>query len=87
MLQRVANLIRERLEMLAQNAALDVVVAPVGGGGLIGGIGCALKALAPDVEVVGVQSGIEAGDVDLERVGRPELDRGIASVTLALLLK
>lgn len=44
------------LEMLAQEPALDVIVAPIGGGGLISGIGCAVKALRPNVEVVGVQT-------------------------------
>ncbi|MDO9118101.1 MAG: threonine ammonia-lyase [Nitrospira sp.] len=44
------------LELLKQNPALDVIVVPVGGGGLIGGIGCAVKALNPRVEIVGVQT-------------------------------
>lgn len=44
------------LELLRQNPALDVIVVPVGGGGLIGGLGCAVKEGASVVEVVGVQS-------------------------------
>ena len=44
------------LELLKQNPALDVIVVPVGGGGLIGGIGCAVKELNPRVEIVGVQT-------------------------------
>lgn len=44
------------LEMLAQNAGLDAVVVPIGGGGLIGGIGCAVKSLHPNVQVIGVQT-------------------------------
>jgi threonine dehydratase len=44
------------LEILMQNSALDVIIVPVGGGGLIGGIGCAVKARNPQVEVVGVQT-------------------------------
>ncbi|NOS77753.1 MAG: threonine ammonia-lyase [Nitrospira sp.] len=44
------------LELLRQNPALDVIVVPVGGGGLIGGIGCAVKALNPRIEIVGVQT-------------------------------
>jgi threonine dehydratase len=44
------------LELLRQNQALDVVVVPVGGGGLIGGVGCAVKGRNPQVEVVGVQT-------------------------------
>lgn len=44
------------LEMLAQNPHLDVVVTPIGGGGLIGGIACAIKGRNPNVEVIGVQT-------------------------------
>jgi threonine dehydratase len=44
------------LEMIAQNPDLEVIVMPVGGGGLIGGIGCAVKARNPNVEVIGVQT-------------------------------
>ncbi|HKL28397.1 MAG TPA: threonine ammonia-lyase [Natrialbaceae archaeon] len=50
--------------------AVDTVVAPIGGGGLISGVSAALAELAPDVRVVGVQAE-EAATV-------PEsLDKGI----------
>ena len=44
------------LEMFEQNPSIDMVLVPVGGGGLITGIGAALKALNPDIKVIGVQS-------------------------------
>jgi threonine dehydratase len=44
------------LEILDQVPDLDTVVVPIGGGGLIGGIGTAVGELAPDVRVVGVQA-------------------------------
>ena len=44
------------LELLAAESNLDTVVVPVGGGGLIAGIAIAVKELAPDVRIVGVQS-------------------------------
>ena len=44
------------LELLEQLPGLERVVVPVGGGGLIGGVASALKALRPTVTVVGVQS-------------------------------
>ncbi len=43
------------LEILEQAPDVQVVVVPVGGGGLIGGVASAVKALRPDVRVVGVQ--------------------------------
>lgn len=45
------------LELLKQNPALDVIIVPVGGGGLIGGIGCAVKERNAAVQVIGVQTG------------------------------
>lgn len=44
------------LELLEQVDGLEAVVVPIGGGGLIGGIGCAVKSLRPSVRVVGVQT-------------------------------
>ena len=44
------------LEILEDLPDPDVVIVPVGGGGLISGIGAALKHLKPDVEVVGVEA-------------------------------
>jgi threonine dehydratase len=44
------------LELLEDVSELARVLVPVGGGGLIGGIASALKALRPEVEVIGVQS-------------------------------
>jgi threonine dehydratase len=44
------------LEMLEQQPALDALVVPVGGGGLISGMAIAAKALQPKIEVIGVES-------------------------------
>jgi len=44
------------LELLDQLPSMREVIVPVGGGGLIAGIGIALKTLRPDVRVIGVQS-------------------------------
>jgi threonine dehydratase len=44
------------LELLEQVPDLEAVVVPIGGGGLIGGVGCAIKESRPKVRVVGVQT-------------------------------
>jgi threonine dehydratase len=44
------------LELLEQAADADTIVVPLGGGGLLSGIAVAVKALRPDVRVVGVQA-------------------------------
>jgi threonine dehydratase len=43
------------LELLQQHPDLEAVVVPIGGGGLIGGIACAVKETNPKVQVFGVQ--------------------------------
>ncbi len=43
------------LEILEQQPDIQVVVVPIGGGGLIGGIACAVKETHPAVTVFGVQ--------------------------------
>ncbi len=44
------------LELLEQIPQLEAVVVPIGGGGLVGGIACAIKESRPDIRVVGVQT-------------------------------
>ena len=44
------------LEMLQQHPAIEAVVVPIGGGGLIGGIACAIKETNPKVQIIGVQT-------------------------------
>jgi threonine dehydratase len=44
------------LEMLAAVPDLEMIVVPVGGGGLISGIATAAKALKPSIRILGVES-------------------------------
>jgi threonine dehydratase len=44
------------LELLAEAPEIDTLVVPIGGGGLISGIGIAAKALKPGIELIGVQA-------------------------------
>jgi threonine dehydratase len=44
-----------------QRAPLDVLFVPIGGGGLISGIAVATHALAPETEIIGVQSALYPG--------------------------
>ena len=43
------------VEILADWPAVDTIVVPIGGGGLIAGIGLWAKALKPDLRLIGVQ--------------------------------
>jgi len=43
------------LEILGQHPNIEAIVAPIGGGGLIGGIACAVKETNPSIKIFGVQ--------------------------------
>jgi threonine dehydratase len=61
------------LELVEQLPEVETVVIPVGGGGLASGIALALRAVKPDVKVVGVQAAACA-----PLAGEPELGYTIA---------
>jgi threonine dehydratase len=44
------------IEMLEQVKDLDALVIPIGGGGLIAGVACAVKEMKPKIRIVGVQT-------------------------------
>ena len=44
------------IEMLEQVKDLDALVIPIGGGGLIAGVACAVKQMKPKIRIVGVQT-------------------------------
>jgi threonine dehydratase len=44
------------LEMLEDAPGIDTLAIPIGGGGLLSGVGTAAKALKPDMDIVGVQA-------------------------------
>ncbi len=43
------------LEILQQHPDIEAVIVPIGGGGLIGGISCAIKETNPKIQAFGVQ--------------------------------
>jgi threonine dehydratase len=44
------------LEMLESIPAIDMLVVPIGGGGMLSGMGTAARALKPDIGLIGVQA-------------------------------
>jgi threonine dehydratase len=71
------------LEMLEDVADLDVLVVPIGGGGLISGMAIAAKAVRPSIEIIGAEAllypamwnALHGGH---RPVGGPTLAEGIA---------
>jgi threonine dehydratase len=71
------------LEMLEQAPELEVLIVPIGGGGLISGMAVAAKAVKPGIEIVGVEcaafpsmwNALHGGN---RAIGGPTLAEGIA---------
>jgi threonine dehydratase len=49
------------LEILADLPLVEAIIAPIGGGGLISGIATAVKAVRPEVRIIGVEAAGAAG--------------------------
>jgi threonine dehydratase len=58
------------LEILEDAPDIDVVLVPVGGGGLISGVAAAVKSLSPKTKVIGVEPELAADARDSLRAGR-----------------
>ncbi len=59
------------LEILEELENVDIVLVPIGGGGLAAGISKAIKSIKPNVEVIGVQSENAASMVEAVSKGSP----------------
>ncbi len=71
------------LEMLEDVPDLDVLVIPIGGGGLISGSAIAARSINPKIEIVGAQAALypsfwNAIKGDKKPIGGPTLAEGIA---------
>ncbi len=88
------------LELLEQYPDLEVVLVPIGGGGLISGVACALKEKKPGLQVIGVQTStiasmkasLEAGQMmDLTAAGSTIADgiavKRVGELTFAMVRK
>lgn len=72
------------LEILEDLPDTTVIVAGVGGGGLVGGIGVAAKALRPGIRIIGVEAeGAQAMKLSLER-GSPQSIDAVRTIAVGL---
>jgi threonine dehydratase len=75
------------LEILADRPDLDTLIVPVGGGGLISGIAVAAKALAPAIEIIGVQSALYPSMYDALRGKASNTETGSATLAEGIAVK
>lgn len=59
------------LELIQQDAHLDRIFVPIGGGGLAAGVALIVKTLMPDIKVIGVEPAEAAGMATSIRAGHP----------------
>jgi threonine dehydratase len=77
------------LEILEDVPEVDAVIVPVGGGGLISGVGTAVKALRPQAQIIGVEpvnaptlsASLKAGHV-IRIEAKPTLADGLAVASI-----
>jgi len=74
------------IELFEDHPDLDVVVVPVGGGGLISGIALAASGLVPKAEIIGVQTELYPAMVR-RREGRVDGGRGGNSIADGIAVK
>jgi threonine dehydratase len=80
------------IEMLEDGPAFDVMVIPIGGGGLISGMALAVKGATPNTEIIGVQAALfpsmaNAVDNGARATGGNTLAEGIAVKEAGLLTR
>ena len=75
------------LELLEQAPELDLVVVPVGGGGVISGIAIALKSLKPSIQVIGVQASNSPSVYRSFRSGKAEMVEAKATIAEGIAVK
>jgi threonine dehydratase len=75
------------LEIHEQLPDLDTLVIPIGGGGLISGVATAIKALNPNVKIIGVQSDQAPGMSQLFHKKSLETKKRISTIADGIAIK
>jgi len=72
------------LEIIEALPAVDTVLVPVSGGGLISGVALIMKAINPDISVIGISMERGAAMVASQRAGKPVAVEELASLADSL---
>ncbi|SMO74657.1 hydroxyectoine utilization dehydratase EutB [Ruegeria faecimaris] len=72
------------LEMLEQSPDLETVLVPLSGGGLISGVGMVMKAVNPQVRVIGISMERGAAMYESQKAGKPVLVEELSTLADSL---
>lgn len=75
------------LEILDKLPDLDIIVVPIGGGGLISGIALAAKSIKPDIKIIGVQTKISPGMYESVKEGKIVTVKGGSTIADGIAVK
>lgn len=75
------------LEIMNEMSDVDAVIVPIGGGGLISGVACAIKSISPQVKVYGVQAAGAPSMYNAIREGKRAALTGVATIADGIAVK
>lgn len=75
------------LEIMNEMNDVDAVIVPIGGGGLISGVACAIKSISPHVKVYGVQAAGAPCMYNAVRSGRAEALASVSTIADGIAVK
>ncbi len=75
------------LEIMNEMNDVDAVIVPIGGGGLISGVACAIKSISPHVKVYGVQAAGAPSMYNAVRSGQLEALNRVSTIADGIAVK
>lgn len=75
------------LEILEQLPEVEQVLVPIGGGGLISGVACAIKSIRPSCRIIGVQAEGAASMLAAREAGEPVTLSGVSTIADGIAVK
>lgn len=75
------------IEILEEVKNIDIIVVPIGGGGLISGVALAAKSINPDIKIIGVQTQISPSMYESVKEGKILTVKGGSTIADGIAVK